>query len=83
MKLRKITILILLFYFIFHGMAKSQDITQVYKSVVPPSPTAYELGKYGYSPTGNFNGAANYSIPLYELKGKNLSLPISLSYYSN
>ena len=60
-----------------------QDISQTDKSVVPPSPTAYELGKYGYFPVSMYTGTATYSVPLYELKGKNLSLPISLSYYSN
>ncbi len=61
----------------------SQDLTQMDRSIAPISPTAYELGKYGYLPVGMYTGTASYSIPLYELKGKNLSLPISLNYYSN
>lgn len=50
---------------------------------IPPSPTAYELGKYGQIPIGMFTGTPNISIPLYEYKTKNLSVPISLSYSSN
>jgi len=52
-------------------------------SVLPPSPTAFELGKYGQIPVGLFTGTPNIDIPLYTLKTKNLSLPISLSYNSN
>ena len=63
--------------------AFSQGLTQIDRDIVPPSPTAFELGKYGFSPVSMYSGTASYSIPLYELSGKSLSLPISLSYYSN
>ncbi len=76
-------IIALLIQLFVSPQAFSQDISQLDKSVVPPSPTAYELGKFGYSPVGMYSGTASYSIPLYELNGKNLTLPISLSYYSN
>ncbi len=52
-------------------------------SFTPPSPTAYELGKYGQIPVGMFTGTPNVSVPLYEYKTANLSVPISLSYNSN
>ncbi|MBQ4819030.1 hypothetical protein [Aquimarina sp. MMG016] len=52
-------------------------------TIVPPSPTAFELGKYGEVPVGMFTGTANVSIPLYQYKTKNLSVPITLSYNSN
>jgi len=52
-------------------------------NIVLPSPTAYELGKYGQIPVGLFTGTINYSLPLYEYKTKHLSIPISLSYSSN
>ncbi len=51
--------------------------------IVPPSPTAYELGKYGQVPVGMFTGTPNVSIPLYTYNTRNLSVPISLSYSSN
>jgi len=50
------------------------------KRVIPPSPEAAELGKYGNTPVSLFTGTPQISIPLYELKGNTLSLPISLSY---
>ncbi|TVZ27851.1 hypothetical protein JM83_2917 [Gillisia sp. Hel_I_86] len=53
---------------------------QTLPEVTPPSPTAFELGKYGDIPVGMFTGTANVNIPLYNFKSKNLSFPISLSY---
>jgi YD repeat-containing protein len=50
------------------------------KQVIPPSPEASELGKYGNVPVSLFTGTPNISIPLVELKGSVLSLPVSLSY---
>ncbi len=53
------------------------------KQVIPPSPEAASLGKYGNVPVSLFTGTPNVSIPLVELKGNFLSLPVSLSYNSS
>ena len=50
---------------------------------IPPSPTAYELGKYGQVPVGMFTGTPNISVPIYTYSGKSLSVPITLNYSSN
>lgn len=52
-------------------------------NVFPPSPTAAELGKFATTSVNYADGAAGYSIPLYEYKTNNLSLPISLTYNTN
>jgi hypothetical protein len=49
----------------------------------PPSPNAYELGKYGQLPVGMFTGTPIVNLPLYEYKTNNLTVPISVSYFSN
>ena len=46
------------------------------------SPNAAELGKYGKIPVSYFNGLPNISIPLTELKAKNYTLPIYLTYHA-
>jgi len=51
--------------------------------IVAPSPNAAELGKYGMVPVGMFSGTAQYSVPLYEFKTQNLSLPVTLNYSTN
>lgn len=51
--------------------------------IVPPSPTAYELGKYGDIPVNSFSGTIQHNIPLITYKTNNLVVPISISYNSN
>ncbi len=52
-------------------------------SMIPPSPDAASLGKYGVFPVTLYTGSANISIPITEVKTNKLSLPISLSYNYN
>jgi hypothetical protein len=57
-----------------------QNNTQPFKlNVIPPSPNAAALGKYGEIPVSYYTGVPNISIPIYEIKTRDLSLPISLS----
>ncbi len=51
--------------------------------VIPPSPDAASLGKYGSTPVGLHTGIPNISIPLYTVKSGNLELPISISYHAS
>lgn len=51
--------------------------------VIPPTPEAAALGKFGSIKMGSYTGAATFSIPLYTVKGKNLEVPITLDYSSN
>ncbi|SHI02893.1 YD repeat-containing protein [Chryseolinea serpens] len=51
--------------------------------VIPPSPTAASLGRYGDVPISYYTGGANVSIPLYEIKTKDHTLAIKLDYSSN
>ncbi|RTY98701.1 hypothetical protein EKL98_15665, partial [Flavobacterium bomense] len=57
--------------------------SQEFPKFTPPSPTAYELGKYGEVPIGLFTGSPNVSVPLLEYKTKDLTIPITLGYSSN
>lgn len=51
-------------------------------SIIPPSPNAASLGRFGDVPVGKYTGVANISIPLYNVSLDGLELPISLSYHS-
>ncbi len=51
--------------------------------VLPASPDAAALGKYGQIPVDKSTGIPNISIPLYEIKTPRFSLPISLSYHAS
>jgi hypothetical protein len=45
-----------------------------------PSPTASALGKYIDNPVSLYTGTPNITIPLYEIKMKEVSVPIELTY---
>lgn len=51
--------------------------------LIPPSPNASSLGKYGDIPVGNYTGTPQIGMPIGEAKGKSLSVPISLSYHAS
>jgi len=71
---------LLIIMFPISSKAQEQDNLPFYS---PPSPNAYELGKYGQIPVGMFTGTPNFTLPLYEYKTTNLTIPISVSYSSN
>jgi RHS repeat-associated protein len=50
------------------------------KLVVAPSPDAASLGKYGNTDINYYTGSMNLSIPLHTIGGKEISVPIGLSY---
>jgi YD repeat-containing protein len=51
--------------------------------VLPPSPNAASLGKYGGMDLNLASGMANINVPIFEYTSRNLKVPISLSYASN
>lgn len=59
------------------GYAQVPDLPQVF------SPDAAELGKYGKMPVNYFNGLPNITIPLTEVRAKNYTLPVYLSYHAS
>jgi YD repeat-containing protein len=46
------------------------------------SPTAANLGLYGEIPVSYYTGIPDISIPLYEIEGKQITVPVGLSYHS-
>lgn len=52
------------------------------QSVVPPSPNAAALGKFGEIPVGTYNGIPDINVPIYTINSGKLQLPINLSYHA-
>jgi len=50
--------------------------------ILPPSPNAASIAKFGGIEPSLATGAASFQIPLYEFQSTALKLPISISYYS-
>lgn len=76
--MRKFTILSLLLLCCFTAMAQFIDKT-ITERPIPPSPAASSLLQFVDMPVGHYTGTTQVSIPIYEIKGKDISLPISLS----
>ncbi len=60
--------------------ARSQDVKL--PQIVPPSPDAAAIGKFGDIQVSTYTGIPNISIPLYEVKSRDISIPIGLSYHA-
>jgi hypothetical protein len=65
---------ILLFALLIHASIYSQ------KRIIPPSPEAAALGRYGDFDINLSTGMLNHNIPLYTIQTNKLSLPVSLQY---
>jgi hypothetical protein len=59
------------------------SIESTSQSYVPPSADAMGLAKFASIPVSYYTGAAGISIPLTQIGGKELSVPVSLSYNSS
>ncbi|MFZ6013241.1 MAG: hypothetical protein ACOYXT_23060, partial [Bacteroidota bacterium] len=52
-------------------------------NLIPPSPDAAALAKYADIPVSLYSGTPQVEIPLYTLKERSLTLPISMSYHAS
>lgn len=77
---RILYITITIIIFIVQVNANEQPKSQ---QVIPPSPDAAALGKYGAYPVSFYTGIPQISISLYDLDAGELKLPISLSYHAS
>ena len=53
------------------------------EDIMPPTPEAAMASRYSDVPFSHSDGAASYSVPVYTLQGRELSIPISLEYRSS
>ena len=72
------TFLVIIFLFL-----SVKDVTAQLPDLIPPSPEAAALGKFVEHPVSLYNGIPNISVPLYTIKGKDITFPIDLHYNSS
>jgi len=65
-----------------YAQANPQTVYDL-KQMLPTSPEAAILGRFGDVPIGYYTGTADISIPLYTIKEDGLEVPIVLSYHSS
>ena len=80
---KKYLLVLLLFILVHSSYAQVDAGLENLRTVVPPSPNASSLGKFGEWPVSLYTGVPNISIPIYQLKGRSLSVPISINYHSS
>ena len=51
-------------------------------AIIPTSPEAASLAKYGEIPVGNHTGVPEITIPLFSLNSNSISVPIGLKYHA-
>ncbi len=56
--------------------------TQELPKIIPPSPEAAALAKFGEIPISYFTGLPNINIPFYTIEQDGLTIPIGLSYHA-
>ena len=68
------------------SIINNRDLSENYLSLermLPPTPQAAALARYGDYPVSLATGVPEISIPLYEIKLGNYTLPISISYHAS
>jgi hypothetical protein len=78
MKARKL----IFFYFITYVHLLNAQSPKL-PVVLPPTPEAASIAKYSELTGGAYHGGSQASIPLYQIKMKEFSFPISINYASN
>jgi YD repeat-containing protein len=68
---------------IAQGGTTNPDNFQKMTDILPPAPNAAALAKYGGIEINQNTGAPNIAIPLMDVKGKYLTVPVSLNYSSS
>ena len=77
MAVRKILFLFLLFF--QSAVIKAQLDT---KNIIPLSPNASAIARYGEVPVSLYTGVPEISVPIYTISGRKLNLPLQLSYHA-
>ncbi len=73
-------VLLLLISIIINGQSsQNYQLPQI----IPASPQAQNFMRYGEIPVDFSTGVPNIDIPLYTIKGKKLTLPLSISYHAS
>ncbi|NML37697.1 hypothetical protein HHL17_10880 [Chitinophaga sp. G-6-1-13] len=64
-------------------LAQEEPLNPTKFNVIPPSPNAASLGRYGETPVNLFNGLPNIEIPLSQIAvGSEFNMPVNLSYHA-
>ena len=67
----------------FGHITQGQPSNPAEVNVIPPSPNVAAFNKFVDVPVSYYSGTPDISVPVYEIRMQQLSLPISLSYHAS
>jgi YD repeat-containing protein len=76
--------LIAVFFLAYRTFAQHEPIYGIenIRKVIPPSPEASSLGKFGDIPVSLYTGIPQINIPIYTIQENGIEIPISLNYHA-
>ena len=79
----KQSILILIGTFVLKTFIHAQTPTgsAFTPKIVPPSPNAASIAKFGDMPVSTYTGTTDIAVPFYTVKTKSISVPVSINYH--
>ena len=83
MIVRKLFLFVVAFCGSLHIFAQAPQPQKFLPVLAPPSPEAAAFSRYGNYQVNLFTGVPEISIPIYEIKVGELSIPISINYHSS
>ncbi|MGK6352919.1 hypothetical protein [Parapedobacter sp. DT-150] len=78
--MKKLTLILFTLAFGLVGHTQTDPTNYIRTDLIGPSPNASSIGKLGEVPVSLYTGLPNISIPIYEIKDQDISLPITLIY---
>lgn len=75
-------IILIISLFIYNNIYSQEQYNSI-ANIIPPSPEAAALGKYGEYPVSNYTGIPNINVPLWQINTNKLQLPVKLSYHAS
>jgi len=83
-KIGLLTVIIfyLLISFQLHAQSPNSLDNPHILNVVPPSPNASALGRFGDVPVSYSTGIPDITVPLYQLKSGSMTIPVEIKYHS-
>ena len=73
----------LFFFMILFTACFADAVAHVVDSIMPLSPQAASLARYGEYPVSHATGVPDITIPIYTVSVGNFSLPVSISYHAS
>lgn len=80
---RTLACLLVLGFHVGVSQTSQYSNTLTVPNYIPPSPDAASLGKFADIPVGTYTGIPEITVPLYTIKSRDISLPLSLSYHAS